>query len=518
MTTVSSSSCRPSPAITCSATASSTAARATRRTSGSTSSPKVRTVRRSRCATTSRSGAAAPATSTCSQNDADPDGDVIAILSWTTGPASRSSRCSGIGFRVTVLADAPEQSQFTYTISDGRTDPVTGNVVVAVSDANTPTSRPSPRPTPSRCVRARPRPCACWSTTTTPRVAPIARRQRVTGPRRRPAHRARRAGDLRVGQPRRRLVVLVRLRRRRRGRATAAASLVQVRLVPDGEANRPPVARPDVARTRGRTRRRHPGARQRHRSRRRRDPARVDRRATGVRRRHRAARRHRSRYAPGAGAQRHRPAALRRSSTPTASGPIGEVLIGVLPADGDNRPPTATNDTYTVIAGSDSVALDVLDQRLRRRRRSAVDHHHGFRVRRRPRRRCAATFVFEPPRTLTTAHPKHVSFTYAITDGRGGSDDARRRRSTSSRLRHRWRRSRSTMWSDRSLPAGPQPSMCSPTTSTPTARVAELKVVGTDPAFPVSSTGIVTLTDRPADDRASATRSPTPTASRPRDG
>ena len=39
---------------------------------------------------------------------------------------------------------------------------------------------------------------------------------------------------------------------------------------------------------------------------------------------------------------------------------VGEVVIGVLPADGENRAPTATNDTYTVIAGSDIQLFDVL--------------------------------------------------------------------------------------------------------------------------------------------------------------
>ncbi len=152
------------------------------------------------------------------ENDVDPDGDVVGILSWTTGPGIEIEQVLGFAFRVTVLADAPEQSQFTYTISDGRNEPVTGNVVVAVSDADTPDQPPVARPD---TVEVRP------GQTTSTRVLvndfdPEGGALRVVNvsPRagRRPAHRAGRAGDLRVGQPRRRLVVLVRLRRRRRGR------------------------------------------------------------------------------------------------------------------------------------------------------------------------------------------------------------------------------------------------------------------------------------------------------------
>ena len=39
---------------------------------------------------------------------------------------------------------------------------------------------------------------------------------------------------------------------------------------------------------------------------------------------------------------------------------IGEVLVGVLPNTTGNTPPTASDDAYTVVAGSDTVALDVL--------------------------------------------------------------------------------------------------------------------------------------------------------------
>ena len=39
---------------------------------------------------------------------------------------------------------------------------------------------------------------------------------------------------------------------------------------------------------------------------------------------------------------------------------IGTVLVGVLPADGQNRPPTATDDSFSMLAGSDPLRLDLL--------------------------------------------------------------------------------------------------------------------------------------------------------------
>ena len=182
------------------------------------------------------------------ENDVDPDGDVVGILSWTTGPGIEIEQVLGFAFRVTVLADAPEQSQFTYTISDGRNEPVTGNVVVAVSDANTPDQPPVARPD---TVEVRP------GQTTSTRVLvndydPEGGSLRVVNVSPVPG------AELRIGPGGQEIFVSV-----DPGVASSfsfgydvadeggnqSGSLVQVRLVPDGEANRPPVARPDVART-----------------------------------------------------------------------------------------------------------------------------------------------------------------------------------------------------------------------------------------------------------------------------
>ena len=86
-------------------------------------------------------------------------------------------------------------------------------------------------------------------------------------------------------------------------------SLVQVRLVPIGDVNRPPVARPDVARTVSGQADRHPRAGQRLRPRRRRDPGRDHHGPADVRHRHRR-RRRRDPVLAAARRERFRPAAL----------------------------------------------------------------------------------------------------------------------------------------------------------------------------------------------------------------
>jgi len=71
-------------------------------------------------------------------NDGDPDGDVIGIVDWQSSPgllvAEFADLTGHVGFRVTVAPDAPERPSFTYSISDGLSDPVSASVVVAVVD------------------------------------------------------------------------------------------------------------------------------------------------------------------------------------------------------------------------------------------------------------------------------------------------------------------------------------------------------------------------------------------------
>ena len=182
------------------------------------------------------------------ENDTDPDGDVIGIVDWSAGEGIEVEQVLGFAFRVTVLPDAPARTQFTYSVSDGKSDPSTGTVVVAVSDTDTPDQPPVARPD---TVEVRP------GRTASARVLvndydPEGGTLRVVGVSDVPG------ADLRIGPGGQEIYVSV-------DAATVSSftfgydvadeggnqtgSLVQVRLVPIGDVNRPPVARPDVART-----------------------------------------------------------------------------------------------------------------------------------------------------------------------------------------------------------------------------------------------------------------------------
>jgi len=423
------------------------------------------------------------------ENDVDPDGDVVGILSWTTGPGIEIEQVLGFAFRVTVLADAPEQSQFTYTISDGRNEPVTGNVVVAVSDANTPDQPPVARPD---TVEVRP------GQTTSTRVLvndydPEGGSLRVVNVSPVPG------ADLRIGPGGQEVFVSVNA-----GVGSSfsfgydvadeggnqSGSVVQVRLVPDGEANRPPVARPDVARTvAGRAV----------------DiPVLVndsDPDGDAIQLESIAAQ-------PAFGVATTQPdGSVRYEPAPSQSGSdrlrytiidangeraAGEVVIGVLPADGENRPPTATNDSYTVIAGSDVVVFEVLanDSDPDGDPLSITAIGSGSDAIRLEESRDVR---YEPPRSLP-GPSQQVSFTYGIADGRGGSDSALATIDvveTPTPL--------APIAVDDLV--GPVAVGGSATVdvlvndSDPDGRVAELTVLGTDLAFPVPPSGVVTLTD-----------------------
>ena len=96
----------------------------------------------------------------------------------------------------------------------------------------------------------------------------------------------------------------------------------------------------------------------------------------------------------------------------------------MLPADGENRAPTATDDTYTVIAGGDIQLLDVLcnDSDPDGDPLSIADVDAGSEaVAIDP----SGAISFEPPLTLAGGGTTEtVSFAYEVADGRGGTDRA----------------------------------------------------------------------------------------------
>ena len=68
-------------------------------------------------------------------NDGDPDGDVVGLVGHTADDGLTVKEVEGVGYLVTVAADAPARTTFRYQISDGRSDPVSAVVVVAVTDS-----------------------------------------------------------------------------------------------------------------------------------------------------------------------------------------------------------------------------------------------------------------------------------------------------------------------------------------------------------------------------------------------
>ena len=71
------------------------------------------------------------------ENDGDPDGDVVGLVGHTEDDGLSVQEVEGVGYLVTVEPGAPARPTFRYQISDGKADPVSAVVVVAVTDAVT---------------------------------------------------------------------------------------------------------------------------------------------------------------------------------------------------------------------------------------------------------------------------------------------------------------------------------------------------------------------------------------------
>ena len=325
----------------------------------------------------------------------------------------------GVGLRVTVAADAPPRVEVRYTISDGRSDPVTGSLVVSVAEAASIDQAPVAKPDivevrPGRTVMV-----PVLLNDYDPEGEAIHVASVATSP----------SAAARIGPGGQDVYVSV------APTATTGfsfgydvmdaagnrtGSFVQVRLVPQDQANRPPVARADVARTReGSTitigvlaNDSDPDG----------DPIRIDSIAAQ----------------PAFGTATANPdgtityaSAGGFTGTDTfryvvvdAKGDraIGDVLVGVLPNSSGNTPPTATDDSYTVIAGSDAVALDVLTNDSD----ADGDPLHVSRAEGNTPVQLDAdnTHVMFTPPASVSGDTARFTVAYSIDDGHGGNDDA----------------------------------------------------------------------------------------------
>ena len=357
------------------------------------------------------------------ENDTDPDGDVIGIVDWSAGEGIEVEQVLGFAFRVTVLPDAP--GPHPVHVHGLRRQERSRRPARSSSPSATPTpptSHPSPAPTRSRSVPAgRPRPAVLVND-----YDPEGGTLRVVGVSDVPG------ADLRIGPGGQEIYVSV--------DAATVSSFTFGYDVADEGGNQTRLARAGAARARSATStaRRSPGPTWPARCPARRSTSRCWRTTpipTATRSRSRRSRPSRRSAPPRSardGTIRYSPRLGEsgsdrfRYTVVDANGDraVGEVIIGVLPADGENRAPTATDDTYTVIAGGDIQLLDVLgnDSDPDGDPLSIADVDSGSDAVAIDR---AGAISFEPPLALAGAGTTEtVSFAYEVADGRGGTDRA----------------------------------------------------------------------------------------------
>ena len=163
--------------------------------------------------------------------------------------ASRVKEVEGVGYLVTVAPGAAARPTFRYRISDGRSDPVSAVVVVAVTDDVAVDQPPVARADVDRGARRRQGPTSrCWTTTTTPRAASSrsSTSPRGTASTSSPGLNGQTV-DVRVGAGVISSFTLSYTVVDTAGNRSSA--FVDVRIVPPDEVNRPPIARTDISRT-----------------------------------------------------------------------------------------------------------------------------------------------------------------------------------------------------------------------------------------------------------------------------
>jgi large repetitive protein len=353
-------------------------------------------------------------------NDGDPDGDVIGLVGDEVEPGNGLDvrEIAGVGYLVTVAPGAPSRPTFRYQISDGKSDPVSAVVVVAVTGSDTVDQPPVAK---ADVVEVRaggkvsvpvlkndydPEGGALDVTAVTQfvgaEVQPGLNGQSV---------------DIEVAP-----TVVSSFTISYTVADTAgnqASAFIDVRIVPGNEVNRPPTARTDIGRTRSGV------------------PIVVDVVANdsdpdgdiiAVENIHS--------QPTGGTANVERGAVVYRPSSTfvgtdrftyalvDAGGEIaiGEVLIGVMPAAGANRAPEAFDDHVQAVAGSAPLVYDVLandsdpDGDQLHVTAAGTPSSGATKV-----AKDGSALVFTPPKATVDGKPVDVAFTYTIDDGRGAT-------------------------------------------------------------------------------------------------
>jgi large repetitive protein len=358
-------------------------------------------------------------------NDGDPDGDVIGLVGDEVEPGNGLTvkEVAGVGYLVTVAPDAPARPTFRYQISDGKSDPVSAVVVVAVTGAVTVNQPPVAR---ADVVEVRaggkvavpvlrndydPEGGVLTVVAVTPSdgadVAPGLNGQTV---------------DLRVAPT---VVSSFTLSYTvADDAANQSSAFIDVRIVPANEVNRPPTARTDIGRTRsGVPVVIHAVANDS-------DP---DGDIIAVESIH---------SQPTGGTAAVEAGAVVYTPNDTFVGTdrftyalvdaggeiaIGEVLIGVMPAAGANRAPQAVDDDVAAGVGSAPRVFDVLandsdpDGDRLHVTTAGTPSTGETRV-----AGDGGAVVFVPPAQLPPASGSsaEIAFTYTVDDGRGGTASA----------------------------------------------------------------------------------------------
>jgi hypothetical protein len=356
------------------------------------------------------------------ENDGDPDGDVVGLVDHSGADTLEIEEIDGLGYRVTVAPDAPTRVSFRYQISDGRSDPVTTDVVVSVIDT---TVIDQPPVAGADVIEVRP-----GGSVTVPVLAndydPEGSALEVTTVTKQPGAVAApglagQSVELSVEPTVRQSFDLGYTVVDAAGNSSAA--VVRVRIVPPEEPNRPPIARFDIARTRGGVPIEIPVLNNDS------DPDgdAIDVESVVAQPAGGAA------FIEADGTITYRPSDTFSGTdrltyaVVDASGEraIGEVLIGVMPVSPVNRPPEARDDRFEVVAGSSPIALDALENDYDPDGdRLAITDVGGASLGSVEVAGEGGAVRFVPPDSVTGAGADgvEIAVSYSIDDGRGGTD------------------------------------------------------------------------------------------------